>query len=559
MINFLNRGRGIDTPVSERMLYEMAKRHDRWPGEEYEGSSARGAIKGWHKNGVCPLESWPYKPTTTANDYLSEERAKAALEFPLGAYYRVLKKRSDMHSALTETGAVFATAAVHDGWRKPRNGVISPSTKTLAAGGHAFCIIGYTQEGFLIQNSWGKHWGGVTIDGRKYPGCAIWLYADFDVNYWDGWVAAMALPVESLEALMGGVIATTPSGAQRVEKGPPQHEIADYYIHIDDGQFDPKGDYPSHEARTRDLINKAVNDMAGKDMKQPGHILLYAHGGLNTVKGSAARAGQWAPVFEANAIRQIHFIWETGLLASLKDILLGKDRFTKERAGGFTDWTDTLLESATQPIGYPLWKEMTGDTALAFQNAAAAGARTLKYLKQALDSLPAGRRPALHLAGHSAGSIWLGRLLDRWYGMKGHPIETLQLFAPACTMEFYRESILKHLKQTEVRSLVHYQLDKERELDDNVALIYRKSLLYLVSRSYESKAGTVPLMGMERYWNNQSHGRITTYNTRDHGNVTNSKSHGGFDNDRPTLNHLLKVILGSKPVRKFENSDLKGY
>jgi hypothetical protein len=66
-------------------------------------------------------------------------------------------------------------------------------------------------------------------------------------------------------------------------------------------------------------------------------------------------------------------------------------------------------------------------------------------------------------------------------------------------------------------------------------------------------------MGMERYWNNQSHGRITTYNTRDHGNVTNSKSHGGFDNDRPTLNHLLKVILGSKPVRKFENSDLKGY
>ena len=39
--------------VSPRMLYDMAKRYDEWPGEEYEGSSARGAMKGWHKHGVC--------------------------------------------------------------------------------------------------------------------------------------------------------------------------------------------------------------------------------------------------------------------------------------------------------------------------------------------------------------------------------------------------------------------------------------------------------------------------------------------------------------------------
>ena len=33
--------------VSTRMLYEMARRYDEWPGESYEGSSCRGAIKGW--------------------------------------------------------------------------------------------------------------------------------------------------------------------------------------------------------------------------------------------------------------------------------------------------------------------------------------------------------------------------------------------------------------------------------------------------------------------------------------------------------------------------------
>ena len=43
-------------PVSARMLYHMARRYDEWPGEDYEGSSARGAMKGWHKHGVCREE-----------------------------------------------------------------------------------------------------------------------------------------------------------------------------------------------------------------------------------------------------------------------------------------------------------------------------------------------------------------------------------------------------------------------------------------------------------------------------------------------------------------------
>ena len=39
--------------VSARMLYDMARRHDEWEGEEDEGSSCRGAIKGWYNMGVC--------------------------------------------------------------------------------------------------------------------------------------------------------------------------------------------------------------------------------------------------------------------------------------------------------------------------------------------------------------------------------------------------------------------------------------------------------------------------------------------------------------------------
>ena len=63
------------TPVSPRMFYEIAKRYDEWPGENYDGSSARGAMKGWHKHGVCSESEWPCKAKKAATDFLSSARA----------------------------------------------------------------------------------------------------------------------------------------------------------------------------------------------------------------------------------------------------------------------------------------------------------------------------------------------------------------------------------------------------------------------------------------------------------------------------------------------------
>lgn len=46
VVNYLLRERDGQQAarVSARMLYEMAKHHDRWPGQEYQGSSARGSL-----------------------------------------------------------------------------------------------------------------------------------------------------------------------------------------------------------------------------------------------------------------------------------------------------------------------------------------------------------------------------------------------------------------------------------------------------------------------------------------------------------------------------------
>ena len=66
--NFLLWRRAIEAgrsaafePVSPRMFYELARRYDEWPGDDYEGSSCRGALKGWHKHGACAERLWPHR------------------------------------------------------------------------------------------------------------------------------------------------------------------------------------------------------------------------------------------------------------------------------------------------------------------------------------------------------------------------------------------------------------------------------------------------------------------------------------------------------------------
>src|SRR5262245_24398058 len=111
VIHYLLRTRKVvpdRAEVSPWMLYEMARRYDEWPGESYEGSSARGAMKGWHKHGVCSKGHWT-KEDCDAERY--RVRFAEALRRPLGAYLRVNHKDViAMHAAISEVGVLYATA-----------------------------------------------------------------------------------------------------------------------------------------------------------------------------------------------------------------------------------------------------------------------------------------------------------------------------------------------------------------------------------------------------------------------------------------------------------------
>jgi len=556
VIDYLNQGRVrdrvLDSPweeVSTRMLYEMARQHDRWPGEDYQGSSARGAMKGWHKNGVCPEADWRYVIGDAGA--LTAERAEKALRYPLGAYYRVLPRRSDLQAAILEAQVLFVTARVHAGWNDPQAGVIE-YRPDAERGGHAFAVVGYTEEGFIIQNSWGTGWGGLEIDGQVVSGLAVWTYEDFEASLMDAWVARMALPVESLLALRAGAIAHVPGGPRRIEAAPPRHEIVHNYIHIDDGQYDPRGDYPSDVTQVDEIGQRAAGAK---------HLLLYAHGGLNSVASAASRVASWKPAFERNDVYAVHFIWETGLLAELRDVLLGKEDLARDRVGGFvSSWWDSVLEKATWPLGRPLWKEMISDAEVAFPAGSGgtvpAGTDSLRRLIAAV-APPDQGGPTIHLVGHSAGSIWLAHLLARWNLLGGSPIQNLIFFAPACTHQLYADLVRPRMRDRSVEELSLFVLSEKDEKDDTVQGIYRKSLLYLVSSSYQKSASEligadsgVPILGMAKFFDafeplkNGYKRRVTTYVTGEDPETT-SPSHGDFDNDLATMNTMLRLVLGA--------------
>jgi len=213
-----------------------------------------------------------------------------------------------------------------------------------------------------------------------------------------------------------------------------------------------------------------------------------------------------------------------------------------------------------RPFAKPIWSEMKENAALAF--APRHGGELLLDAIQALVSTW-GPQLELHLVGHSAGSIILGHMLGSMAERASikTALSSVNLYAPACTVSF----ACRHYANDEnVMKRLHLDVlsDKE-ERDDNVASIYRKSLLYLVSNALETDLRT-PILGLERVndpsyegWDGSSDtgealatwrvaaksvglSARTTAVTSDlirvatdssGSDVTQRSAHGGFDND----------------------------
>ena len=545
--------------ASARMLFEMARLHDDLPDEDLAGSTLRGALKGFFHNGVCRLtELTPdIQPPLSPRWALSIERAQEARNISLGAYFRLEHVINDYHAAINEAGAIVASAKIFDGWRSPQEGRIGPANRFQ--GRHAFAIVGYDEEGFLVQNSWGSRWGGYL----GLPGVALWPYEDWSENVEDAWVLRLA--VSSPKAFdikiarnMGKQRAPATAAASGTK--PRRQDILGHYLHLDDGALVTRGRYaqlPDTVAATAALLKAGGRDTSSPPYK---HLLIFTHGAMTDRYEVAARIKAWYKVFKASGIYPLHIMWETGFNSEVVDVVSDLLFKTKTRIGegaAAEKYTDERLEQLARPLGRKLWRDLGTTARMAFEPGSDGGDAIRAYLSSAA----AEPNPMqLHFASVSGGVQLLGGLLEVVEEL-GLSLASASLMAPACSLDHYDNAIRPHVGRT-IATLNQYTLIERRERADKLD-IYGKSLLYLVSAALEAEPHT-PLLGLERDLRPvdatlpEAHHLI--YAGRDNGR-SDARTHRGFDSDPRTMNDLLETILGTAPdpALAFSEGHLSGY
>ncbi|MDD5759249.1 MAG: peptidoglycan-binding protein [Desulfobulbaceae bacterium] len=603
VINYLRwRAAGMPTKfesVSPRMLYQFARRFDEYEGENYDGSSCRGALKGWYHNGVCLESNWPYAPG--GNSLPLSGWDSDAGERTLGVYYRIDPKAIiDLQAAIHEVGAIYVSAFTHKGWDKVRASadrltshadlpVIEYDGKPSRSGGHAFALVGFNRVGFVLQNSWGNKWGA--------GGFAVISYEDWLAHAMDVWVAAMGVPGVVAGRLASGTVANTAavyaaSHANWWDEGTAyQHSIV-----LGNNGCVNRFDKLDGVSRTLQHQGCVLPDAwFRQNQHEKKRLVIYAHGGLNSEKDAIGRAQAMGRYFLGNGCYPLFLVWKSGLLESFTNILSEKiNSGAAAMAGGFADWlvdriSDPVIEKTIgRPFARPLWSEMKENAELASESRRG-GDLLATALRSLADSW--GDSFEVHLMGHSAGSIILGRFFDN-LAQKGliPAVKSVQLYAPACSVAFANRY---YVPQTQVMNNLYLEiLADQREQDDNVAQIYRKSLLYFVSNALEADL-RMPILGMENVFNPSYGGwdgssataatltmwrkaveasklksRLTVHkeekivtrrgNGADLPQKTESASHGGFDNNVAIVSKSLERITGMREL-DLPVDDLVGF
>jgi pimeloyl-ACP methyl ester carboxylesterase len=588
--------------VSPYMLYYLARRYDEFGGQRDEGSSLRGALKGWFHHGVVLESTWPKLTSRLAYRLDDDEVMSEARERPLGAFYRVNALRlDDMQSAISELNAICASAVVHDGWMKPehmvRTGadgkeeevfVIARKVDSQSLGGHAFAIVGYNEVGFLVHNSWGTAWGK--------GGFATLPYEDWLDSAYDAWVARPGVAKTPFASGKTGT-GTTNFGGIGTVPGPNLRRLRAHVVNLEnDGKLSSSGRFTSDIPQVHGIfehMERWHDYWIDEKLTDRRRIVLYAHGGLVKEQTGLESAEGQLNWWLNNHVYPVFFAWQSGpvetLMSQLVDSMGGRlpfggvwddmieqfdrgvERFVKDRLRWTWDQMKQNAVAASRPIpqnrnlNWP--PNSRGESAVAsLPGASLTVDRLAKYAGD--------KQVEVHLVGHSAGSIFHTALLERLL-QRRIPVRTMALLAPAIRVDDFAKKVLPHIgNKAELEEFAVFGLRDHRELDDVCGAprlnVYHKSLLYLVSRALErsNRVAEVPLLGMEKFFDLIQVGgmslrkAITSRNgdcifapsirNDDPNNSagpefvfrSDAKNHGDFDDDTDTMTSVVARILG---------------
>lgn len=591
VINHVLRATTTADRVSPYMLYRLARRYDEFPGEAEAGSSLRAAFKGWFNHGAALERAWPKLEMKNEPDPDDEANLRAWRDRPLGAFYRVNPFRlDDVQSAITELRALAVSGIIHDGWTTPvrvKRGstelyVIRKSVDARIRGGHAYCLVGYNEVGFLVQNSWGTKWG----EG----GFATLPYEDWLDSVYDAWVARPGVPQTPFYSGRTRTMQGT-NGVLSTGAGPDLRRLAFHVINTgNDGRLSTDGRFvstPGQVERVMDHMAAWHDFFLAKKRTDRRHIVIWSHGGGVAESDGLAIAQQQLNWWLNTGVFPISTVWQTGAFETLSSAiqdLVGKALPSGGLGFDLIEQFDRLVEGQCRRRLRWAWSEMK-DNARHASDPLPAGTKIAFPASSsdltAMTDLPGASllvdrlagyvkkhgadKVAIHVAGHSAGSVYQASMVER-LADAGLSVETMTWLGPAITVKEFGLRVAPHLGPTKtVKRFACFDLSDALELDDSVGPIYHKSAVYLVARGFEDaldgQTTEVPLMGLAKSWETPLNGTdgptvrqvveaaggqlVVARSGTPIDARTDATTHAAFDNDALTMTSVAMRTQGA--------------
>jgi Clostripain family len=332
-----------------------------------------------------------------------------------------------------------------------------------------------------------------------------------------------------------------------------------HVVNLRKGKLSTSGSFSSTPEQVRRVFAEfipayaAVQQAAGRVPR----VLFFAHGGLTEEREGLLAVLARRRFWDLNNVYPVYFVWETGLLETLKD-LLGTIFPMRATRGPVTD---LAIEKLARPGGKAIWGEMKASARAASDKDG--GARLVAELAAKLWKDQKGTLE-FHALGHSAGAIFHAFFLpvlvaQKPAGVAAIDVRSVHLLAPAATTALFKDALKPLVGSGKpIARLTEYTMADDLEQHDPSLRPYGKSLLYLVSNAFDDDVAT-PLLGMQaflkqdltliRFFGLAGTEKVAdivfskTADTSPLNARTRSATHGGFDNDIPTMTSVIRRTL----------------
>ncbi len=283
-------------------------------------------------------------------------------------------------------------------------------------------------------------------------------------------------------------------------------------------------------------------------------LVIYAHGGLVPKASGLGIAHKQVEWWKANGAFPVQFVWETALGDSLWDAV--RDHIPGQARGFVSDALDAVIEKVLRGArGRDTWGAMKRTAELASEPAGGA-----RYFAKKLGEYLAASPDAVtvHAIGHSAGSIFHAHLVPQLLAAGVPKIASLNLLAPAVRADEFKKRVMDPAVLEHIEAVTMFTMSQHFEKLDTCMGVYRKSLLYLIREALEAEEHA-EILGLQESVRRDrklrdlfgdpgsgAKGEVMWSETVGGGlwSSSSSKQHGGFDDDKSTMDSLARRILG---------------